>query len=92
MANARAHVIFKGRVQGVFFRAFTRNVASLLDISGWVRNLYDGSVEAVFEGEKSLVEEAVKRCKKGPPGAYVDEMELEWQPFSGEFQGFSVRR
>jgi acylphosphatase len=91
MANAQARVIFSGRVQGVFFRAFTRDVASLLGLSGWVKNLHDGSVEAVFEGEKELVEDAIKRCRKGPPGARVEEALVEWKPFSGEFRGFSVR-
>lgn len=91
MENARAHAIFRGRVQGVFFRAFTRDVARSLGLSGWVKNLPDGSVEAVFEGEKRKVEEALKRSGNGPDYARVDDVEVNWQPFSGEFRDFSVR-
>lgn len=87
---SRAHLFFHGRVQGVFYRAFTRNEAVRLGINGWVRNLYDGRVEAVFEGSREVVEEAVAACKKGPPGAYVDEVELAWEPPVGE-QGFEIR-
>lgn len=91
MEYARAHVIFRGRVQGVFFRSFTRETARSLGLSGWVKNLPDGSVEAVFEGEKKRIEEAIKRSGKGPDYARVDDVDVSWQPFSGEFRDFSVR-
>ena len=69
--KVRAHVFVSGRVQGVFFRGETLNVARRMDVNGWVRNLSDGRVEAIFEGEKKNVEEVVDFCKRGPPGAYV---------------------
>jgi len=73
--EARAHVIVKGLVQGVFFRAFTREVASSLGLKGWVRNLWDGSVEAVLEGPKDRIELALERLKEGPPSARVQELQ-----------------
>ncbi len=91
MENAQAHVIFMGRVQGVNFRAFTARVAESLGLEGWVKNLWDGSVEAVFEGQKELVEEAIKRCRTGPSIARVDDTKIEWRPYSGAFGGFSIR-
>jgi len=90
MSNARAHVLIKGRVQGVYFRSYTRSEAERLSLNGWVRNLHDGSVEAVFEGEKASVEKMIAWCQKGPPGAIVTNAEIEWQDYAGEFDGFSV--
>jgi len=89
--NARAHIVIRGRVQGVFYRSFTQGVARSLGLSGWVRNMHDGSVEAVFEGEKKKIEEGIRQLRQGPPYARVDDLETEWQPFSGEFAGFSMR-
>ncbi len=87
---ARAHVTVRGLVQGVFFRAETRRTASSLGLSGWVRNVPDGTVEAVFEGERLPVEEAVEWARSGPPGARVDSVDVEWQEPAGE-RGFEVR-
>ena len=64
MPKTMAHVYVHGRVQGVFFRATTRDKAIALGVKGWVRNCLDGSVEAVFEGEKDIVEKIVNWCKK----------------------------
>ncbi len=91
MENAQAHVIFRGRVQGVNFRAFAARVAGSLGLEGWVKNLPDGSVEAVFEGQKSLVEEAIKRCRTGPSFADVEDTKIEWRPYEGGTGGFSIR-
>jgi acylphosphatase len=91
MANARAHVIFSGRVQGVFFRVFTEEVARSLGLTGWVRNVYDGNVEAVFEGEKEDVQKAIRECRHGPPASRVDDMEVSWEEYRGEFSTFSTR-
>lgn len=88
--KARAHVHVGGRVQGVFFRAETANLANRLALAGWVRNLPDGRVEAVFEGEKEKVEEAVAFCKRGPPGANVDDFDIKWEEWKGEPRGFRV--
>jgi len=89
--EARAHVIVKGLVQGVFFRAFTREVASSLGLKGWVRNLWDGSVEAVLEGPKDRIELALERLKEGPPSARVQELQCQWEAPKGEFSDFSIR-
>lgn len=91
MDNARAHVIISGLVQGVFFRHETRVRAQSLGISGWVRNRFDGAVEAVFEGPKDKVESIVAWCHRGPSGAVVDSVEVKWEGYNGEFKGFSVR-
>ncbi|MFB6217279.1 MAG: acylphosphatase [Candidatus Aenigmatarchaeota archaeon] len=86
----RAHVYVSGRVQGVTFRASTRRKARELNIDGWVRNLDDGRVEAVFEGDEDSVKEIVEWCKEGPSAARVDDVEIEWEDFVGE-QGFDIR-
>jgi len=90
--KARAHVCVTGRVQGVFFRAETAEVANRLGIVGWVRNLADGRVEALFEGEKEDVEKAVDFCRRGPPGAHVQDLAVKWEEWKGEFRDFRVVR
>lgn len=89
--NKRVRVIVFGRVQGVSFRHYTRKSAQRLGVSGWVRNLEDGSVEGCFEGEASAVDAAVEWCRGGPDGARVDRLELKEEPFTGEFDGFQIR-
>lgn len=88
--NVRAHVIITGRVQGVAFRADTRWTAQRMGVFGWVRNRQDGSVEAVIEGEKERVEKMLAWCRRGPALAHVDEVKLQWEPFTGEFTQFSI--
>ncbi len=91
MENLRAHVIIHGLVQGVWFRASTKETALGLGVDGWVRNLPGGGVEALFEGEKKKVEEIVGWCHKGPPGARVTKVDIVWEPYKGEFKHFDVR-
>ncbi|HET6514426.1 MAG TPA: acylphosphatase [Thermodesulfovibrionales bacterium] len=91
MNLARAHLYITGRVQGVSYRAFTRDLANQLGLRGWAKNLYDGSVEAVFEGDKKLIEEAVTRCQAGPPGARVDGVHVRWEDYQGDLKGFQIR-
>ncbi len=91
MGNVTAHVIVKGRVQGVFYRASTRNEARILNVDGWVRNRSDGSVEACFEGQKKDVDKMIMWCRKGPCGAYVSEVNVEWGGSEKKYQNFSVR-
>ena len=91
MENARARLFIDGRVQGVFFRAFTREIAHRLHLYGWSKNLRDGRVEAVFEGEKRDIGEAIRECHTGPPGARVTNIDIQWEPYSGDEEGFSVR-
>jgi acylphosphatase len=89
--KARAHVYISGYVTGVFFRANTKELAQHLNMNGWAHNLPDGRVEAVFEGEKENVDEIVKFCRRGPPGARVDDVEVKWETYHGEFSGFEIR-
>ncbi|MEW6068927.1 MAG: acylphosphatase [Nitrospirota bacterium] len=91
MDKAKAHLFIEGRVQGVFYRAFTRDIAHGLSLNGWVRNLRDGRVEALFEGEKGVIEKAIKECYKGPPGALVRNIEVKWEQFAGDLKGFEIR-
>jgi acylphosphatase len=91
MPNARAHVYISGRVQGVFFRAHTQEKASSLGLKGWVRNLRDGRVEAVFEGEKERIDEMIEWCHEGSPYSKVDNVEVIWEDYKGEFASFGVR-
>ncbi len=80
-----------GRVQGVFFRNNTLKKALALSVTGWVRNLPDGRLEAVFEGEKDKVEEMVDWTRQGPAFAQVDDFRLSWEDYQGEFNTFKVR-
>ena len=86
----RVHVYIKGRVQGVFFRAVTQKTAKGLNLNGWVRNMADGRVEAVFEGEDESVDKMLKWCHTGSPIARVEEVLTEEEPYTGEFRNFSV--
>lgn len=90
MANIRAHVFVTGVVQGVFFRQKTRQQAQSRGVTGWVRNLLDGRVEAVFEGEEDDVRALVDFCGKGPPGALITNVDVTFETFSGEFEDFNV--
>lgn len=92
MKRVRAHVIIKGKVQGVYFRGYTQEEALAAGVNGWVRNLRDGSVEAVFEGEREAVERLITWCKKGPPAARVTEVTVNWENRCENFDGFSIRR
>lgn len=89
--KVRAHVFISGRVQGVFFRANTKRVADELGVKGWVRNLPDGRVEAVFEGEEDAVKKIVEWCHRGPPAARVDRVEVKYEEYKGEFEDFTIR-
>ncbi len=88
--QARARVTVRGLVQGVAFRAATRDRARARGVAGWVRNRPDGAVEAVFEGPGEVVESLVEWCGHGPRGAVVESVEVEREPPRGE-QGFAIR-
>ena len=90
MPRVRAHVVVKGRVQGVYFRAETQYEARRLGVNGWVKNLRDRSVEAVFEGEEDRVQGMIKWCNHGPAGAMVTDISIDWQEYKGEFDRFSI--
>jgi acylphosphatase len=85
----RAHVVVRGSVQGVFFRAETRDRARSLGLAGWVRNAPDGTVEAAFEGHDERVELMVEWCRRGPAGARVEDVDVAWVEPEGE-EGFSI--
>ena len=89
---SRGHVIFEGRVQGVFFRAHTREFAEKTGVKGWVRNLPDGTVEAVFEGEKEAIETTIRMCTEKQPHARVNKYSVEWEEYTGSFASFEIRR
>lgn len=91
MEKVRAHVLISGRVQGVFYRSFTEDVAHSLGLKGWVKNCSNGKVEAVFEGKKEDIEKAISLCYKGPPAARVSNIDVQWEDFKGEFDIFSTR-
>lgn len=90
MEKVRARVIIEGRVQGVFFRYHTQEMAYRLGIKGWVKNRRDGRVEAIFEGEKDRVNQMVQWCHHGPPEARVSGVRVNWEEYTGEFQDFSI--
>ncbi len=86
----RAHILVSGRVQGVFFRDHTQRWASSLSLSGWVRNVLDGRVEVVVEGDKEKIEKLIAKLKLGPPMAEVIHLEVSWDEYQGEFTGFRI--
>jgi acylphosphatase len=89
--RVRAHVYVTGKVQGVYFRATTRDTAREHGVDGWVQNLPDGRVEAVFEGPREAVERMVEFCHDGSPAARVDDVEAEYGDPEGH-EGFEIRR
>lgn len=85
------HARIRGRVQGVGFRHFVIRSAAELELTGWVRNTYDGDVEVMAQGKRSQLERLLNRLKAGPPVAMVSDVEFEWQPATGRYRSFSVR-
>lgn len=91
MAKIQAHVFISGRVQGVSFRWFTQRKAQELGLNGWVRNLWDGRVEAIFEGEETAVRQAVSWCHTGEPPARVEKVEVTYGQPTDQFNSFRIR-
>jgi len=87
----RAHVLISGRVQGVGYRFATVDTASQLGLCGWVRNLPDSHVEAVFEGAAVVVHEMIRWCHQGPPAAVVKDVKVEYEE-PENLRGFEVRK
>jgi acylphosphatase len=92
VAGARAHLVIHGFVQGVSYRACARAEALRLRLTGWVRNLPNGDVEAVAEGDSSQLEAFIAWCRRGPEDAQVESVKEEEQPATGEFSTFAVTR
>ena len=90
MAEIARHLSIKGRVQGVFFRAWARDQADRLGVKGWVRNCPDGHVEAHVEGESGAVEQMIDGLREGPPSAEVENVRI-WEVDSFEYENFEVR-
>lgn len=91
--KVRAHAIIRGRVQGVCYRLSTRDEAWRIGgLTGWVRNRADGSVETVIEGEDTQVTALLEWCKKGPAMAAVIGVDVDWEPYTGEFREFDITR
>jgi len=88
--NARARITVSGRVQGVFFRASTVEQAAALGLAGEVRNMMNGDVEILTEGDKEKIEKLIAWCRVGPPPARVDSVDVTWEEYRGEFTGFDV--
>ena len=89
--HERAHVYVSGEVQGVFFRDSTRQKAQQLGLSGWVKNLPDGRVEALLEGPSQKVREMVHWCEQGPPHAVVENVDVQFDTAREDLSGFEVR-
>ena len=88
--KVRAIAIISGRVQGVFFRMETKRAADRFGVYGQVRNLKDGNVEAVFEGEQDRVDAVLDWCRQGSPPAEVTDVTVTWNTYTGEFKGFNI--
>ena len=89
--KVRKHIYISGRVQGVGFRANARQKAQAYDVKGWIKNLFDGRVEAVVEGEQDSVQKMVKYLKRGPSFANVTDVEINDEPPTGNFNTFSIK-
>jgi acylphosphatase len=89
--NKRLNAIVIGRVQGVSFRYYVVELAESLNLRGWVRNKWNGSVEVTAEGSYPNLETLLQALREGPPMARVDDVCFEWQPYTGEFNDFQVR-
>lgn len=87
----RIRVMIRGRVQGVFFRAATREEAARLNVTGWVRNLPDGGVEVLAEGDPRPLKDLIAWCRQGPTYARVTHVEIFEEPYTGEFDSFQTR-
>lgn len=92
MKKRKVHIIVSGRVQGVGFRYSTYNKAKELNINGWVKNTFDGKVEAMLEGDENNIREMLSWCGKGPSMAFVSNIEILEQPYIEEYKEFTIKR
>lgn len=92
MSDVRAHIIVRGRVQGVGFRYFAYSWAEKLGLNGWVRNNWDESVESEVEGDRSAVEEYIAQMKAGPRWGHVSDVKVEYRPYEGSYTRFDITR
>lgn len=88
----QAHVFISGTVQGVGYRYFVRSNATKLGLTGWVRNVEDGGVEAVLQGEKEVIEQMIALCRKGPFMSEVKQIGFEWEDQKEDFPSFEITK
>ena len=88
--KARAHILVSGQVQGVFFRDHTQRWASSLELTGWVKNLRDGRVEALVEGDNESIRDLINKLNQGPSLARVEKIDVNWEDYKGEFKYFQI--
>jgi len=88
--NARANIFVSGLVQGVFFRDHTQRWGTSLNLTGWVRNLRDGRVEVLAEGDREKIDELISRLNEGPPSSQVESVNVKWEEYKGEFENFRI--
>ena len=88
--NARAKILVRGRVQGVFFRDHTQRWATSLGVFGWVKNLASGDVEILVEGDKERIEDLLGFVRKGSPLSRVESLEIEWTSYIGDYKNFRI--
>lgn len=89
--KTRCNVLISGNVQGVFFRSTVQHLATATGVSGWVKNLPDGKVEAVLEGDRASIDHMLGFMRDGPPGAEVTNVKVSWQDYKGDLSGFQIR-
>ena len=89
--KTRIHAFVSGMVQGVFFRSETRRIAKNLGVKGWVKNLLDGRVEVLAEGEKDKIDDLIDFLSQGPAAARVDKVDIERQNYKDEFEDFTIK-
>jgi acylphosphatase len=89
--QARAHLIVRGRVQGVCFRMETQKAATVFGVYGWVRNRRDGTVETVIEGNEADVTSLINWCRTGPPLSSVQNVDVTWEKYKGDYDAFRIR-
>lgn len=90
MSSKRLHLVVRGRVQGVFFRASTQRESRRLGLTGWVSNRRDGAVEVLAEGDEDSLRELLAFCQRGPSTARVDKVDVRWRTYKGEFSEFRI--
>ncbi len=90
MAMVRARVVVTGRVQGVYYRSYAEDEARRLSLRGWVRNRGDGAVEMTIEGEERDAQAMIAWSRQGSPLSRVEDVQVDWEPYTGEFSGFGV--
>ncbi len=88
--NVRVHLFVSGKVQGVYFRKYTTETAIQNNVFGWVKNLGDGRVECIAEGKVFQINNLINWCRIGPPNAIVDVVDINYEPYVGEFNDFSI--